>query len=140
MIKKLFFGSLVVFWFQLNLPLQAQNSCPSGYKLTVTGYCRSLSHPLIRVSAELSGRSRTPSLTYWITNLVEVPVYVSRISIRFTNVSGDSTIETFYPNTVIPSGHSISKDKIPTSVLSRLKVNSATQVYITADTFDAQEQ
>ena len=118
-----------------------QSRCPAGFKLTKYEFCRDANGPLISVSdfklSDNPGNQFLPYVTYTIRNLVEVPVSVSQVVIRFSSPSGSQT-GLFFPSTVVQPNQSVTR-KETTSAIYSLGVKAST-VTPSLDSFDASEK
>lgn len=61
--------------------------CPAGFKVTIAGACRSLATPLLNLSDFRVAKTSNPflfSLTYTVTNSIEVPVNLQFAYLQIT--------------------------------------------------------
>lgn len=68
--------------------------CPTGYKLTKYETCRSLSQPLVNVSDFKVTSTKNPylfSLTYTVSNAIEVSVQLDYMYVQITGANGVQT-------------------------------------------------
>ena len=118
-----------------------QSRCPVGFKITRYETCRNINAPLVSVEnlklVKNPDNQYLPYVTYTIRNLVEVPVSVSNVVIRFTSPSGAKT-GLFFPNTVLQPNESTTLKEITSAIYSL--GDKANNVTLSLDSFDASEK
>lgn len=122
-------------------PQPKQARCQAGYKFTKNETCRDINAPIVSVSGikllNNPDNEFLPYVNYTITNLVEVPVSVSTVVIRFTSPSG-ATTNAFLPLIILQPNESITL-KETTSAIYSLGVKAKT-VTLSLDRVDALEK
>ena len=71
-----------------------QSRCPAGFKITKYEFCRSLSQPLVNVSGFKVTSTENPylfSLTYTVSNAIEVSVKLDYMYLQITGANGAKT-------------------------------------------------
>ena len=118
-----------------------QSRCPVGFKITRNETCRNINAPLLSVEdlklIDNPDNQYLPYISYTIRNLIETPISVSQVVIRFTSPSGVKT-GLFFPNTVLQPNESTTFKEITSAIYSLgVKANNVT---LSPDSFEASEK